>query len=66
MGEERGRSMGMPVNEFTDKAYAGLVSGTDHVIIGSVGPEDLFLEIAHKRREAFDSLSKFMLQHFEL
>ena len=66
MGEERGRALGMPVNEFVDKAYAGLVSGSDHVIIGSVGPEDLFLDIAHKRRQAFDSLANIMLQHYEL
>lgn len=58
--------MGMPVKEFVDKAYAGLVSGDDHVIIGSVGPEDVFLDIAHKRRQQFDNLSRMMLQYFEL
>lgn len=69
MGEERGRSMGMPVGAFTDQAYAGLVSGKDEVHVGGMGipgtPEaakvtGLMEEIVEKRREGFQVFSEFM------
>jgi hypothetical protein len=64
MGEEKGRALGMPVDKFIDEAYKGLVSGNDQIIIGAVGPADVFNEIVDKRREAFDNLTKMMRSHF--
>ena len=60
MGEEKGRSMGMDVHEFVDKAFKGLDSGHDQVIIGSVGPEDTYLDIVDKRRITFTNLAKMI------
>ena len=59
MGEQ-GRQLGMPVDAFTDEAYKGLASGSDQVVIGSIGPVDTFNEIVDKRRTAFENLSKMM------
>ena len=59
MGEQ-GRQLGMPVDAFTDEAYKGLASGSDQVVIGSIGPADTFNEIVDKRRTAFENLSKMM------
>jgi hypothetical protein len=58
MDEERGRQLGMPLGVFTDEAYKGLASGSDQIIIGSVGPADTFNEIVDKRRIAFQNLAK--------
>lgn len=56
----------MPLAEFTDLAYAGLVEGEDQVVIGRVGPgrgydEGKFREIIDTRIVAFKWLSSFML-----
>ncbi|SPQ24266.1 24ef7a7e-2341-47dc-8cb3-e8a86d3d2e6f [Thermothielavioides terrestris] len=66
MGPEVGRAMGMPVVEFVDRAWAQLATGSEHVIIGSIGPENEFLDLVSRRRKAFDALSDGMLAHFEL
>lgn len=58
MGEEAGRNLGMPLNEFIDQAYGGLAEGKDQVIVGGIGPD--FNEIVDKRRAAFESLTKMM------
>ena len=60
MGHERGRQLGMPLDAFTDAAYKGLASGSDQVIIGSVGPADTFHDIIDKRRTAFENLSNMI------
>ena len=60
MGEGNGRQFGMPLAQFTDEAYKGLASGSDQVIVGSVGPADTFNEIIDKRRLAFENLSKML------
>jgi hypothetical protein len=60
MGAEKGRQLGMPLDKFTNEAFAGLVSGKDQIIIGSIGPADVFNEIVDKRRTAFENLSKMM------
>ena len=52
--------MGMPVGEFTDKAYEGLASGSDQVIIGSVGAAGTYNEIVDKRRTAFENLARML------
>lgn len=64
MGKEKGRSIGMPVDKFIDEAYTGLVSGNDQIIIGAIGPADVFNDIVDKRREAFDNLTKIMRSNF--
>ncbi|KAL8683763.1 MAG: hypothetical protein Q9186_000249 [Xanthomendoza sp. 1 TL-2023] len=60
MGPEKGRALGMPLDAFCDLAYDGLAKGQDQVIIGSIGPEDEFLEIVNKRRGAFEFLAKMI------
>lgn len=60
MGLEKGRGLGMPLDEFTEKAYHGLAEGKDQIVIGSIGPEDTFNEIINKRRIAFRNLARMM------
>ncbi|KAL9106341.1 MAG: hypothetical protein Q9227_008610 [Pyrenula ochraceoflavens] len=59
LGPTKGRAMGMPVDQFTSEAYAGLQSGSDHVIVGAAGPgsKEGFDEIVRLRRERFEGLS---------
>lgn len=66
LGPERGRSMGMPVAEFIEKTWPQIVSETDHIIIGAIGPEELFLDAVSQRRKQFDALSDLLLGHFQL
>ena len=66
MGPETGRAMGMPVAEFTEKAWAQLAAGNELVIVGSIGPEEPFLEMVKQRTKTFENLSDMMLGHFEL
>lgn len=66
MGHERGRSFGMPAAEFIEKAWSELAAGSDHVIVGSAGPEESFKEIVKLRRQNFENLSDVLLGHFEL
>ncbi|KAK1468389.1 hypothetical protein CMEL01_00156 [Colletotrichum melonis] len=63
MGKEKGRSMGMPVDAFTNETYKQLVSGTEHILVGSVGLEEPFLQLVKARQKQSDDLSKFMLSH---
>jgi len=60
MGEEKGRQLGMPLGQFTDAAYEGLVAGKDQIVIGAIGPADTFNEIIDKRRNTFTFLAKMM------
>ncbi|KAL5341122.1 hypothetical protein BJX70DRAFT_359642 [Aspergillus crustosus] len=60
MGEEAGRKLGMPLNEFIKQAFDGLIAGKDQIIIGSIGPAETFNEIVDKRRTAFTNLAKIM------
>lgn len=60
MGEDHGRTFGMPLEEFSNKAIDGLFTGNDQIVIGSIGPEDTFNEIIDKRRAAFQNLAKMM------
>lgn len=47
----------MPVDQFINEAHAGLVAGKDQIIVGSIGPAEIFNEIVDKRREAFENLA---------
>ncbi len=60
MGDARGRGLGMPIDDFINAAYHGLASGSDQIIIGSVGPAEPFNDIVDKRRAAFQNLAKMM------
>lgn len=66
MGPEKGRSMGIPAAEFVQRAWTQLATGSDHVVVGSVGPEKSFTEMVQRRREHFEGLSETLLAHFEL
>ncbi|KAH6634034.1 hypothetical protein B0J18DRAFT_461233 [Chaetomium sp. MPI-SDFR-AT-0129] len=67
MGAELGRSLGLPVQEFTDKAWEQLAAGKDHVIVGQLpGHDGRFMEVTQGRRDLFEGLSDVMLAHFEL
>ncbi|KAL7658333.1 hypothetical protein ACMYSQ_004464 [Aspergillus niger] len=59
MGEE-GRKVGMPLKEFTDEAFQGLLDGKDQIVVGSLGPAEVFLDIVNKRRAATTQLAKMM------
>ncbi|PYH43105.1 oxidoreductase, short-chain dehydrogenase/reductase family [Aspergillus saccharolyticus JOP 1030-1] len=58
IGPERGRQMGMPLDEFTDQAWAGLSSGDDEVFVGFIPPKERFFSIARERRAACEDLSQ--------
>jgi hypothetical protein len=64
---DHGRKIGMPLDEFSDKAYELLMTGKDQIIIGTVGPAgaggpaEMFLEVIEKRRSVFEWLSRIML-----
>ncbi|EXJ71736.1 uncharacterized protein A1O5_05545 [Cladophialophora psammophila CBS 110553] len=58
LGAERGRTLGMPIDEFTEAAYEGLASGSDQIVIGSPGPAEIFNDIVDKRRTLFQNLAK--------
>lgn len=59
-GKEKGRAFGMPLDEFTNEAHRGLLEGKDQIIIGSIGPADIFNEIVDKRRQGFENLAAHM------
>ncbi|KAJ5651508.1 oxidoreductase [Penicillium longicatenatum] len=61
MGADKGRQMGMPLEEFTDKAWEGLVEGDDEVHVGFMPPEERFFSIARQRRAACEEFSHQML-----
>ena len=60
MDQTTGRQLGMPAQEFVDETFKALTSGSDQVIVGSIGPADTFHEIVDKRRNAFQDLAKMM------
>ncbi|KAL8749058.1 MAG: hypothetical protein Q9184_006954 [Pyrenodesmia sp. 2 TL-2023] len=60
MGEDKGRALGMPLETFTDEAYKGLEAGKDQIVIGSIGPPEVFHDIVDKRRGAAESLHAMM------
>ncbi|PVH68905.1 short-chain dehydrogenase/oxidoreductase [Cadophora sp. DSE1049] len=52
-----GRKMGMPLKAFTEEAHAGLVSGSDQIIIGGPEPRSMYLEIVENRRKMMEGLA---------
>jgi len=67
---EHGRKMGMPLDEFSNKAFDLLETGVDQIIIGTVGRPGnaemtaMFLEVIEKRRSLFEWLSNIILGRF--
>lgn len=64
MGEEKGRSMGMPVDVFVDQTFKGLEAGKDQVPVGTIlgtSEEDLG-EIVDKRRVAAERLQEGLMK----
>ncbi|TGO38048.1 hypothetical protein BHYA_0083g00270 [Botrytis hyacinthi] len=55
-----GRDMGMPIGEFTAKAYTGLCSGEDTIFIGDLAFADSILDLGKKKRELFEELAKLI------
>lgn len=45
--------MGMPVDTFTNETYKQLVSGTEHILVGSVGPENPIFGVGQGKAETF-------------
>lgn len=69
MGDEQGPKLGMPVEKFTDQALEGLVSGKDHVVIGSIGigpspAAEAFGEVVEKRNFAFEKFADMIRGRF--
>jgi len=64
MGVERGRALGMPVDEFTDQAYAQLADGRDEVSVGGIhgAKKGLLERLLDARNELFDDLSNGLLR----
>ena len=58
MGVEKGRQLGMPLEEFTDQAWAGLINGDDEVFVWCIPPKERLFSIAHQRRAASEALGQ--------
>ncbi|KAL7933277.1 NAD(P)-binding protein [Trichoderma chlorosporum] len=67
MGIERGRALGMPIGEFTEKAYAELVTGKEEIVIGALvgSTAKAAQELLEKRNGLFNNLSSAMAAHFQ-
>ena len=63
MGEDKGRAVGMPLDEFCDRAYDGLAKGEDQIVVGSIGPRDEFMKLVDGRRSRFEFLTGMMRKH---
>lgn len=66
MGLDVGRNLGMPLDEFTDEAYQGLLSGEDTIPVGAImipGAKEVIADIVAKRRTVFTSLAEMMRSH---
>lgn len=62
MGPEKGRNFGMPIQEFINQVYEGLIQGNDQIIIGELGPPGTvnLRGIAHERRQGMENFSKLI------
>lgn len=64
----RGRTYGLPLGEFTERAYTELLKGDELIVIDSIAiePRETYMDLLDRRRKIFTKLSKAMLGHFEL
>lgn len=60
MGLEKGRGMGMPVEQYAEDAYRALEMGSDEMLGGSVGPTEVFQDLADTRRKIFDEFAPML------
>ncbi|KAL2022919.1 hypothetical protein VTK56DRAFT_4134 [Thermocarpiscus australiensis] len=58
LGPEKGRQLGMPLNEFVAQAWQGLVNGDNEVYVGCIGPKERFFALAHGRRKACEEFAE--------
>jgi hypothetical protein len=58
--------MGMPVEEFVEEAYSGLVKGDENVDVGLPGPtsKEDYHALVVTRQKIFNSLSDVLMAHF--
>ncbi|KAH6648020.1 hypothetical protein BKA67DRAFT_579221 [Truncatella angustata] len=68
MGQEKGRALGMPLDEFTEIVYRELLKGLEFIVIGSIAtePQEVYQDMVDKRRTIFKRLSVALLSRFEL
>jgi hypothetical protein len=63
MGVEVGRNLGMSLDQFTEEAYQGLLSGEDTFAVGAImipGAKEAMADIVAKRRTIFNSLAELI------
>jgi short-subunit dehydrogenase len=62
MGKDAGSKFGMPISNFVDEAWQGLVDGKSDIFPGTVGgsTKDQFLEIVRVRDEAVKRMSAML------
>ncbi|KAH8898976.1 NAD(P)-binding protein [Thozetella sp. PMI_491] len=63
MGEEAGRSMGMPVDQFVDETYAQLAAGAESVMVGTLGgtPKEEVYEVIERLGKMRDRLTTLLM-----
>jgi short-subunit dehydrogenase involved in D-alanine esterification of teichoic acids len=66
LGKDAGSKYGMPLSDFVDEAWAGLVEGKKDIFPGTVGgsTKDQFLELVRLRDEATARMSGLLRRHF--
>ncbi|KAF1973904.1 NAD(P)-binding protein [Bimuria novae-zelandiae CBS 107.79] len=66
IGAERGRKMGMPVEQFVEETWAELKAGKKDVYIGTIAAstKEQIMEIADKRAEAMGRLNE-LIRNFQ-
>jgi hypothetical protein len=52
--------MGIPLQEFTEKAWQGLSNGEDEIHVGFMPPKERFFSIARQRRAACEEFAQRM------
>lgn len=68
MGEERGRSIGIPLDEFINQVFPQLQRSEEHTSVGipnGVSAED-YQSFVATRKKMFDDLSDVLFTHFQI
>lgn len=68
MGAELGRSLGMPVEEFTEQAYAQLAKNEEHILVGLPGAATAgeYEQLLGARKSIFERLSNVLMARFNI
>lgn len=66
MGAELGRSLGMPVEEFTEQAYAQLARDEEQILVGLPGAATAgeYEQLLGARQSIFERLSNVLMARF--